>query len=376
MEEIITRRREASKTFDLGKGKKRLEAYQGPIHYKDHYDDPEEPWKDIDLTWEDNKILKAPYTLVHEGNQITVTNKRDGEVHLLELLGYPHLLWQRTRSRARAKLEGEFVEIIPGRSTVRYRRTIGSAEKPQITKYKIEGNLARVRFCGSSPDHPLEVETEKNGNIITERIKAPKESLRFPIRIDPTIDEYAVGASTDDIFWSDAPLHDYMRDWEHIGAGYYAFYPPGYDPASKTYCGSAMRFQDIDIEKDSIISSAYLTLRASATRVGLVRTSLYVENAAAPATYPATIADFFTRRANTMWLPPGFWPFWDFDTPWIKGQDYDSWDFFYQVQNIINGEDWVALNPISVFWDDQGHRTAADPTGIHRLAYSWDAANP
>lgn len=372
MEEIITKRHEGSKTFDLNNGRKRLIAYPGPIHYRDHYDDPEEPWKDISLVWEGNRITKAPYVLVHDGNCITVTNKKTGEVHVLELIEKSKLLWERSSSRARADIDGGRIEIIPGRAFVRFRRSIKTEGPPLESRFRFEGDLKKVRLLGRHAKGPLMVEGTIKDGILTERIKLPKKPLTYPLHIDPTIDEYYVEASTDDVFWTDFPDSDYGRDWEFIGAGHGVSIVPDYIPDYFAYCGSGMRFIDIDIAKDSIIHAAYLTLRAAGSTSGTIRTDILVEDAADPATYPDNIGDFLVRRANT----PTEGPLteWDFDTPWVKGTDYDSMDFAWQIQHNVELADWVALNPISIFWDDKRHRTA--PTWLHRIAYSWDAANP
>jgi hypothetical protein len=372
MEEIIERRREGSKTFALGNGRMRLEAFPGPVHYKDNYDNSKEPWKDIDLTWEDNKITKAPYILIHDGKRITVTNKKTGEVHSLEILEKAKLIWERTRSRARAKLEGEIIEVIPGRSFVRFRRSIKSLDRPLESQFLLEGDPKKIRSLASHAKGQLDVGVEIKDGILTETIMAHAKDLQFPVRIDPTIDEYEGGASTDDTFWTDFPDSDYKIDWEHVGAGHGASDPPAYSPTYPAWCGCGLRFIDVDIEPNSIIHEAYLTLRASASRSGMVRSDVLVEKDPDPATYPAGIGAFLVRRANVPLQGP--LTEWDFDTPWVKGLDYDSIDFAWQVQYLIEDPGWVALNAISVFWDDKRHRT--NPFLLHRLAYSWDAANP
>jgi len=368
MEEIIEKRRECSKVFDRGKGIQRIEAYTGPMHYKDHYDDPEEQWKDIDLTWQANKITKAPYILVHDDKVITITNKKTGEVHSLELLDNSKLRWERTRGLARARLEGETVEVIAGRAFVRFRRRIKNADHPLISKFRLEGDPKKMRFLASDPGGALSVEHSIKDGILIETVN-PKRALKFPVRIDPTIDEYEVAASTDDVFYCDLGSGNYWRDFIHVGAGYQAQDVPEFPPVLLSSAGCGMRFIDIDIEPNSIIHAAFLTLRASVSRDGMIRSEILVESDPDPATYPATMDEFLVRRQNT----PTTGVYWDFDTSWVKGQDYDSPDFAWQVQYLIEDPDWVALNAISVFWDDLKHRTGV---GAHRLAYSWDAANP
>ncbi|GAI71480.1 unnamed protein product [marine sediment metagenome] len=70
--ELIGKRTANSKTFDIGNGRRQLVVSIGDVHYKDNYADLSEKWKDIDLIWEGNRITKAPYALIHEGNKLTL----------------------------------------------------------------------------------------------------------------------------------------------------------------------------------------------------------------------------------------------------------------------------------------------------------------
>ncbi|GAI54561.1 unnamed protein product, partial [marine sediment metagenome] len=79
----------------------------GDVHYKDNYADPSEQWKDIDLTWEGNRITKAPYELTHEGNKLTLKDKQTGNITTIELdsIGgkkIPDVDWERSKGLARA----------------------------------------------------------------------------------------------------------------------------------------------------------------------------------------------------------------------------------------------------------------------------------
>ena len=85
MIELINHRSECSKTFDLGGNKRGLDCSIGAIHYKDNYADLKEQWKDIDLTWEGNRITKAPFELTIEGNKITFKDKKTSKVSIAEI---------------------------------------------------------------------------------------------------------------------------------------------------------------------------------------------------------------------------------------------------------------------------------------------------
>jgi len=86
MKEIVSKRTECSKTFDLGGRKRGLDCHIGAIHYRDNYADAQEGWKDIDLTWEGNRINKAPFELTIEGTKITFRDKKTNKSSIIELM--------------------------------------------------------------------------------------------------------------------------------------------------------------------------------------------------------------------------------------------------------------------------------------------------
>ncbi len=84
--EIVKKRTENSKTFDMGKGKKKLIHLFGAIHYKHKYSDRNELWKEIDLTIEEKKNLfvveNAPYNLeiFKDSIGLSYTSRRGGNI--------------------------------------------------------------------------------------------------------------------------------------------------------------------------------------------------------------------------------------------------------------------------------------------------------
>jgi hypothetical protein len=82
--EVTEKRTENSKTYYLGNNKYRAEISIGAVHYKDDYKDADEQFKDIDLTWVNGKITKAPYTLERIGNKIIVLDKKTGQTGTID----------------------------------------------------------------------------------------------------------------------------------------------------------------------------------------------------------------------------------------------------------------------------------------------------
>ncbi len=242
MIELIEKRQENSKTFKLDDRKTQLVISIGAVHYKDDYGSDEQ-WKDIDLTWEGNKITKAPYELTLDDKKLTLRNKKTGEVSTIELL--------------EAHPVGLNYEVIPDLTQVHFRHTLSSDEVPFVAKFKITGK-GIIRTRAFDDEGELELETTLKDGILTEKLVAIKDKYtgiirpaKGKIKIDPT---WQVSASTDDCLRQkngDA----FIIDHNNIVAGITT------PPTPQFGCG--MRFQSITIAKDATIVTAYFTLRAA-----------------------------------------------------------------------------------------------------------------
>jgi len=196
--EVIEKRTPTSKTYYLGNSRYALDSYIGAIHYKDDYADPKEQWKDIDLTWEGNRITKAPYELTLEGNKVTVRDKKTGEISTIELLEIggipiPPQVWE--RSKGLAKAFATDLEIVVGNGSVSFARILKSDKAAVEAKYRITGNML-LRVKASDTEDELPVEWSVKDGTLTETLK-PDRPIKYPVRIDPTL-EVQVGADTDD----------------------------------------------------------------------------------------------------------------------------------------------------------------------------------
>ena len=194
--EIISKRTETSKTYALGGNKYRC-IVSGVMHYKDDYADTTEPWKDIDLSWQGNRIDKAPYILTHDGNSITVLCKKTGKSVTVELLEIgkkkiPVQAWERIQGIAKApgivNLENVALdtdlEITAGLSQVRFTRVLKSSKAPTDAKFRVTGELS-VRVAASNADGVLPVERTMQDGVLTESLAETPTS--YPVRIDPVI---------------------------------------------------------------------------------------------------------------------------------------------------------------------------------------------
>ena len=196
--EVIEKRTPTSKTYYLGNSRYALDSYIGAIHYKDDYADPKEQWKDIDLTWEGNRITKAPYELTLEGNKVTVRDKKTGEISTIELLEIggipiPPQVWE--RSKGLAKAFATDLEIVVGNGSVSFARILKSDKAAVEAKYRITGNML-LRVKASDTEDELPVEWSVKDGTLTETLK-PDRPVKYPVWIDPTLDPQ-VGASADD----------------------------------------------------------------------------------------------------------------------------------------------------------------------------------
>lgn len=369
--ELIERRTANSKTFDLGKGKRCLEAHIGDIHYKDDYADVFEPWKDIDLTWEGNRINKVPYELTCEGNKLTLGNKRTGNITTIELdsIGgekIPDVAWERSKGLARAPgittiedvaLDTD-LEVIAELSAVRFRRVLKSDKAPQEAKFKVTGDTSLIVIRASDEDGDIPVESSLKDGILTETLK-PDRPIKYPVRIDPT---WQVGADADvchrrlnPAFWSyEATL-----------------FAAGAFDSSAFRLGSGARFTNITIPQGTTITQAYLILKCQTAKSGVVcKTTISAEKEDNPATFADNAAAFDARWANRTTARVD----WDNPPTWIVDNDYNSSEIKTVIQEIVDRGGWNSGQAIVIFWEDYDDRSTHVAQNC-RYAYGYRASH-
>ena len=349
VKELVEKRSSNTKTFVLGKGLKRLVASIGDVHYKDNYADSGEAWKDIDLTWEGNRITKAPYELTIDNQKLTLKDKKTGDVSIIELLD--------------SKPAGLKWEIIPEYSAVKFQHILSSDKIPFEARFKVTGKKPlRTRAFDDAGE--LEIETSLVDGILTERLLSVKDKLTGQaraasgsIRIDPT---WQVGASSDDCLrWKGGWDGWFLTDGSQSAGGWYD--PPAWG-------GGGMRFTNVTIPQGTIIYQAYLTLRSKDNMSGTVtRTRISAEKADNAPTFANDKVAFDNRWANRTTARVD----WDGIPAWTSGVDYNSPEIKTVVQEVINRAGWASGNAIVIFWDDFDYRSN---TYTQRIAYSYNGS--
>ncbi len=358
--ELLDLRQENSKTYDLGDGKRQLVVSIGAIHYKDSYTFDEQ-WEDIDLNWEGNRITKAPYELILEGNKATIKDKKSGEVSTIELLEIggipiPAQAWE--KSKGLAKAFATDLEIVAGNSIVKFARILKSDKAPLEAKYQISGRHLLVRARDEEGELPVEVILVDG--ILTETLK-PDRPVKYPVRIDPT---WQVGASTDDCLRRLAPLAwSLTADSQYGGRTADAGY---------TQYGGGMRFTNITIPQGTtILDGTKLTLRAEASRDGTVcNTRVSAEDVDDAITFADDASDFSDRWALRTTARVD----WNNLPSWVLNTDYDSPEIKTVIKEIVDRALWVSGNDIVIFWDDFDNRSSVVSGTQIRTAYSFDSA--
>ena len=345
--EIIGLRTENTKTYELGNGSRQLVASIGAVHYKNNYADKSEVWKDIDLTWEGNRITKAPYELTLDGQKITVKDKRTGEVSTIELLSvFP----------ASMKFE-----IVPEHTRVSFRHILPSDKIPFEASFRITGK-GLITTKAFDDEGELELETSLVDDILTEKLTSVKDKTtgavrpaKGSIKVDPT---WQVGASTDDCYRIPTPNY-WATDYGHFQAGY----------VNSTYpdLGSAARFIDFTVPSGSTILTAILTLTCSSPQAKTaVNTRIRAEQNINSVTF-STKEDFDARTWTTAYIN------WDAIPAFVLDTEYNSSDFAAVVQEVIDLASWASGNPITILWDDFGKRSTQE-IDANRPAYSYDSS--
>ena len=363
-DEIVGLRQENSKTFQIEGTQRQIVVSMGAVHYKDNYANETETWKNIDLTWEGNKITKAPYELTLEGNKVTIRDKKSGDVSTIELLdiGFEsipkNLEWNLLQDNKEAKAKipdivlDTDLEIVTEFGAVRVTRILKSDKAPLEATFRVTGNF-RVR--ASDADGDLSVETTLIDGILIETLK-PDRPVKYPVRIDPTWQVGGDEGSTDDCTRNTVTTDFFSTTYSALYLGYSS---PSYPSR-----GSAARFLNVAIPAGSTIVSAALILTARGSHTAtVVKSRIRAELNLTPVTF-VDAADFDARTWTTEFIN------WDDIDAWTADVEYTSPDFKDVLQEVA---DLGAITHLVILWDDFEQRS--DQVNSHyRNSHSYDSS--
>lgn len=171
---------------------------------------------------------------------------------------------------------------------------------------------------------------------------------------------YQVGASADDAggYWTGSAWYIYPTE-AYIGAGYYS-------AAGLKWFGG-YRFTGVTIPVGAIITTAYLTFRASHNiSATTVRSKIRGEQNNAAAAF-SDITNYRGRTKTTAVVT------WDSIPAWTANSDYNSAEIKTIIQELVNDYTGLSSANIVLFWDDEDD--LSDHTSdCRRLALPYDAS--
>lgn len=389
MQELIEKRTENSKTYYLGDGKCRR-VISGAVHYKDNYEDKSEQWKDIDLTFVDSRIIKAPYILEVNELSITLTSKKTGTIQTLALerIGSEKskapVPWEFVKNKAvwRNAAPNTDIVIEVGASFVRFKRILHSANAPLeagFTHSKVIGRADDISLHISARDVDGEflpvaksdvagklTEALDTSNLVSKEGKLYRKlqypdgeggmieelvEVKFPIVIDPTLTVQPSAKDTQ--FIKGAPTTNY---------GSLAYFQVNWDDIWTTR--AILEFDVSGLPAGATLNSASLELYYYSGNAALEGEDVYaykqlrtdwVESEACWNYYKGTTVwtdaggDFVTSNPDgvTATVPT---PYTDYG--WM------TWNVLAIVNNAINVEGWSVVEFLLKFLTETGGNQA------------------
>ena len=338
-DEIILFRTENTKTFYISENVRNIKAFSGPVHYKDDYSNPAEIWKNINLTWFEDKITKAPFELSRDNGKYTMLNKKTGKISTIEKLSV---------KPANAKYE-----IIVDYTSIKFRHTVNNLDIPFEAKFKVSGpGIISKAF---DDDSSIDIQASIKDGILTEKLISVNREIKGKIRIDPT---YSISQSTDD---AKRRLTPDLWDLAAVSG------PAGAHSTWSQY-GYGARYQAIPIPAGSEILSATWIFTAPASWSGTVcRIRISAENVADAPTFADNAAAFDARWANRNSVRIDM----DGEGPWVAESIYNSPEIKTIIQQWVDIAGHQSGYDIVLFWDDFEDRS--DHAGFaFREIYNWD----
>ncbi len=368
-QEIISQRTENSKKFFLSNSSYALDISIGAIHYKDDYSNQQEPWKDIDLTFKDNKITQAPYILSVDqaARSLTVQDKKTGKVTTLALTKIGNMdittIGKTVAIASKGKIQWNDVvtdldlAVTAENTQVRFDWIVKSEKAPHQMEFQINDGGIPISYKGTDADgQAVNVTAQRNGNKIVETIQP---GGKYPKIINPIID-VDVNASENDcqVSWNGSSWYFNINGQTDVGYCHSAYYKSG----------AGLRFTNITIPANSAITSSYISIQCICDLWNsTVNSRITGDKENNPAAW-STLADYQSRRGTVIggannnkitttqvnWDNIGSWNY----LTWYNSPNISS-----IIQELVNAH---APNneAIALFWDDFDNRSTYYRTGI------------
>lgn len=134
------------------------------------------------------------------------------------------------------------------------------------------------------------------------------------------------------------------------------------NPTSRLF-DNGLRFTNITIPKDTVITSAKIVFTADTSlSTNTVKSRFYGEATDDPATF-SDLTDYNARSLTTAYVE------WNAIGAWVAESTYDSPDLKTIIQELVNRAGWVSGNDLVIFWKTW---SSDSTSGVYRSAYSYD----
>lgn len=377
-EEIIAERTENIKKLYLGIDSYALDIAVGAVHYRDDYSDEKEQWKDIDLTFEDSRITRAPYILTvdQDNRSLTVYDKKTEKTSSLRLCGIGNEDAGNIEKTAPAISEGKIqwdnmvdgldVAVTARNTSVSFDWIIKDENAPHEVEFEIEDGGIPVIYQGRDADgKEVEVEVAKNDGKVTERIE---KGGKYPILVNPVID---VGINTGP---DDCRVHWNGSSWAISTTG--TALAAGYLGPDNCKVGAGLRFSGVTIPASAFIISSHISFRCPLDLAGSGANTRITGNKEVDPAAWSTIEDYQSRRgtvaggADDTRITTARVD-WDNIEDWYYPDWYSSPDISAVIQELVDAHA-PGNEAIALFWDDHDDRSVNNL----RNSYSCDNGGP
>lgn len=377
--EVLSLRTETSKTFDIGNGIYRYVGSISVMHYKNNYSDNNEQWKDIDLTFANGQITKAPYTLtVYSDAVIGIVDKKTGSfvsINLASLgskikgnIAYP--IYKDNKVTFKDITIDTDIVIEASNTSVKFKRIIKSNKASPDATFTILKTILKdkdgkdgfdIKYYATDNsnnlyENKLPITANIVGNTLTETIDLSKVGgVTYPITIDPTVDIASASNSPAAAYYNES-----STTWT-LTVNYY--WQIGYYNYNYTRMGAGGRWANVTVPHDAVINNAHVTMKALDSRSINDCYAYIVGDDEDNAADWSTLANYQSRRGvdvggandNLRTTAEVTWTL----SAWVGGTTYDTPDIKTVIQEIVNRGGWVSGNYMALFIDDHDNRSTA-----------------